>query len=193
MLSGKRILKGDFQHPRTITSNTSLKNPESVYKMHAPNANLIYLPVNFKVKDKGFKGLNSKVHVTTFSQKSQELYKNQIQILIWPQLHCLTASSYDGSRNSKKQSGKNNSFNLQQYIAKTMHYLLELGSKFSHLRGHQNSPRPAHHKSDKSPIALISHTIYLLYSPRNCRFSWPSFYRKKKLHQLQIKKKKIKL
>lgn len=47
---------------------------------------------------------------------------------------CSTASNHGASRKNKPQSGKNNIFNLQQYIAKIINYLVELRSKFSQLK-----------------------------------------------------------
>lgn len=44
---------------------------------------------------------------------------------------------------------------MQQYTARIINYLVELRSNFFHLRGHQNSSRTAHCKSNRFPISCI--------------------------------------
>lgn len=84
-------------------------------------------------------------------------------------MNCSTASNHGASRKNKPQSGKNNIFNLQQYIARIINHLVELRSKFSHLRGHQNSSRTAHCKSNRFPISPIQGAVDFLECPFSYR------------------------
>lgn len=70
-------------------------------------------------------------------------------------MNCSIASNNGASRKNKPQSVKNNIFNLQQYIARIINHLVEVRSKFSHLRGHQNSSRTAQCKSNRFPNSPI--------------------------------------
>lgn len=82
--------------------------------------------------------------------------ENQIHILIWPQLHVLQLQIMVllGKTNPSLTKITFSTCNLQ-YIARIINCLVELGSKFSHLRGQQNSSRAAHCKSNRFPISCI--------------------------------------
>lgn len=71
-----------------------------------------------------------------------------------------STSNRGASRKNKPQSGKNNIFNLQQYIDRIINYLL-LRSKFPHLTDHQNSSRTSHCKSNRFPISCIHQGVWI--------------------------------